>query len=89
MSAEHPTHEPKDASWYEKKDSHTLIYRGLAGICILLALVDVVFPKKGHFAYEEWWFFYGIFGFAAYSFIVISAKGLRKLISREEDYYDN
>lgn len=86
MSAEHPE---GTTPFLERKETHKKIYVGLIVVCALLLIPDLFVGKHGHFSYEEWPLFYGLFGFAAYSFIVITAKGLRKLISRKEDYYDN
>ena len=40
-----------------------------------------------NFDVEETPFIYGLFGFVVYAVIVFLAKGLRRLISRPEDYY--
>jgi hypothetical protein len=39
-------------------------------------------------ARQEYAGFYGVFGFAAFWLIVIAGKHLRKVLMREEDYYD-
>ena len=57
-------------------------------ICALLIVVDLFYHKHGHFTFEGWFGFYAFFGFLAYVFIVLSATQLRKLIKRDEDYYD-
>lgn len=57
-------------------------------ICAGLLLIDLFHHKHGHFVFEEWFGFYAIFGFLAYVFIVLSATQLRKILKRDEDYYD-
>ncbi|MEZ6195223.1 MAG: hypothetical protein R3F20_05805 [Planctomycetota bacterium] len=57
-------------------------------LCGLLAAAGLLVHWHAHFDFEAWPAFYGIYGFLGYSFIVFSAKGLRKLIKRPEDYYD-
>lgn len=57
------------------------------GLCGLFLLADLFYEKHPHFAVENWFGFYAFFGFAAYCFIVFSAKGLRRLLKRDEDYY--
>ena len=42
---------------------------------------------QGHDA-GPWFGFFAFFGFGAYVFIVLSAKALRRLIKRPEDYYE-
>ena len=37
---------------------------------------------------EGWFAFYGWYGFISCFFLVIAARGLRKLVMRDEDYYD-
>ena len=66
------------------------IFYGLVATCVVLAILDFA-PFGGHhphFDYESWPVFYGIYGFLAYSLIVTSAKGLRMIVKRDEDYYD-
>jgi purine-cytosine permease-like protein len=59
-------------------------------VCISLFCVDFFFHrhKVENISWENWYGFYAIYGFAAYTFIVIAAHGLRKLVMRKEDYYD-
>ena len=55
---------------------------------MLLALSDLVLHKHGHFGWENFFGSYSVFGFAAFFFIVMAGKQLRKLVMRDEDYYD-
>ena len=72
---------------YSKKFINFVVYT-LYALCAALLLFDVFYHKHGHFKFEEWFGFYAFYGFAAYMVIVLSAKQLRKLIKRDEDYYD-
>lgn len=56
-------------------------------ICAALAGFDVLHHRHVKFDVEETPFIYGLFGFAVYAAIVFFAKGLRRLISRPEDFY--
>ena len=60
----------------------------LYGLCVVLGAVGLLVDMHGHFDFESWPLFFGLFGFAGYTFIVFTAKGLRRLLKREEDYYD-
>ena len=60
----------------------------LAAICFALVLADPFYDKHAHFAWEGWFGFYGLFGFLTFCLIVLSGWPLRKLLSRDEDYYD-
>ncbi len=74
-------------NFYNKSVINFIVYT-LYALCAALLLVDVFHHKHGHFEFEEWFGFYALYGFAAYMFIVNSAKLLRKLVKRDEDYYD-
>ncbi len=57
-------------------------------ICVGLTIGDFMYHKHGHFEIENVPVFYGIFGFVAFVFVVFVGVALRKLIMRDEDYYD-
>lgn len=55
--------------------------------CIASLIAGFLIEHHPHFAFEAWPGFFALFGFAAYCFIVLSAKSLRPLLRREETYY--
>ncbi len=59
----------------------------LVVVCAALFVSDFFLNRHGHFEWENLYGFYGFFGFAAFYFIVIAAKNLRRLIGRDENYY--
>lgn len=62
---------------------------GLLGSLVLLLAIEPFVLKHPYFAWEKWFGFYAIFGFAACAVLVLGAKYiLRPLVKREEDYYD-
>ncbi|MDF1722814.1 MAG: hypothetical protein P1U65_19235 [Minwuia sp.] len=71
------------------------IYHVLIGVCVLLGLADVadliwhVYHKHGIYDVEYLPNFYGFYGLLGCIFLVLSAKQLRKVVMRDEDYYDN
>jgi len=65
-----------------------IIFWCTGGICALLALADLFVHKHVHFGFEGWFTFYGVFGFLSCFVLVMAARGLRKLVMRDEDYYD-
>ena len=75
--------------WLDDPGNVTKLTRLLVIVCAALLLADFFYHKHTHFAFENWFGFYAWYGFLAYCFIVLSAKGLRKLIKRDEDYYDS
>lgn len=73
-----------------KKFADWLFYSVL-GICVLLVVVDVAYQPEHshwHFDFESYDGFHAGFGFLAYVSIVTLAKGLRRIVKRKEDYYD-
>lgn len=77
--------------WLDSKKNANLVFWLLVLICAIVAVADLVFPWHSHYeaiAFEAWPFFYSIFGFVVFALIVLSGKPLRKLLKREEDYYD-
>ena len=56
-------------------------------ICAGLLGAELLYTKHPHFGFDGWFGFYPLAGFAAYCFIVLSAKALRPLLRRGENYY--
>lgn len=77
-------------SWLDKPANVRKLMILVVMICIGLFGVDFFFHRHGseNISWEGWYGFYAIYGFLAYTFIVIAAHGLRKLVMRKEDYYD-
>lgn len=71
------------------------IYHVLIAVCVLLGLTDVVnlvlhlYHHHAYFAIEDLPNFYGFYGLIGCIFLVLTAKQLRRVLMREEDYYDN
>ena len=75
--------------WLDKPSTTWLIIALLVISCIALFVVDFFYHKHGHFDFEYWPGFYAWYGFLSYCGIVLSAKFMRKLIGREENYYES
>jgi hypothetical protein len=62
-------------------------------ICGLLVAIGIGYQlttdafEHAHHGFETWPGFYGVFGFAAFVFIVYGGILLRRLVRRDEDYY--
>ena len=65
----------------------SLLLRGLYAVCAVLFLLDFILHRHTTHAWEDFTGFYAIFGFVAYVTIVLTAKQLRKILKRKEDYY--
>lgn len=74
--------------WLDEPGNVTRIYWWLCAACALLFVADGFYAKHPHFEAEQWFGFYGIFGFVACVALVLAAKALRRLLKRPEDYYD-
>ncbi len=56
-------------------------------LCAGIALLDMVIHKHG----DHWWNIFGFhsaYGFIACVILVLVAKAMRRVIMRDEDYYD-
>lgn len=55
--------------------------------CAALLIAECFYAKHPHFGFDGWFGFYPAAGFLAYCVIVLSAKALRPLLRRSENYY--
>jgi hypothetical protein len=85
---ESPQRHDEKTYWLDKPGSVTIIYRGVWGICALLALADFFYDHHSVFRFESFPVFYGLYGFIVCVGLVLGAKELRKILKRDEDYYD-
>ena len=80
--------------WLDEPKNVDKIVYGLYAICGLLLLVDVLdllgwgYHKHVHYDFEGWLGFYGFYGFFGSVGLVLVAKQMRKVLMRDEDYYD-
>ena len=65
-----------------------LLY-GFYAVCIVLLGLDLVHHRHVSHAWESLFGFYALFGFVACVVLVLVAKEMRKLLMRDEDYYDD
>lgn len=73
--------------WLDKPESVNLLIKLLIAACVISVLADFTYHKHAYYHFMELFAFDAVFGFAAYVGLVTSAKGLRKLVMRDEDYY--
>ena len=83
-----------NGDWLDKPGSTNVLYRILLASFAILLLADVLdmlgigYHKHAHYSIENVGGFYAVFGFAAYSFIVGAGWIWRRIVRRDEDYYD-
>ncbi len=78
--------------WLDDPKNVDKVFWALAFACALTFLADVILVvlhlRHPHWPWEAWPGFYGVSGFVAFWCIVIAGKHLRKVLMRDEDYYD-
>ena len=74
--------------WLDDPRSVTKIVWALVAVCAGLFGADALYHKHPHFAIEEVFGFFGIFGFVMCVVLVLTAKWMRTFLKRPEDYYD-
>ncbi len=74
--------------WLDQRRNVTKVFWGLVLLCAALGLADFFYDKHTVFAMEDVPTFFGIFGFVVCVGLVLGAKELRKILKRDEDYYD-
>ena len=82
---------PKEPiGWMDKPDVVKRLFLIFYVICGLLVVAELVLGKETAHPHEWEWIplFYVGSGFASFWFLVIVARGMRKLLIRPEDYYD-
>jgi hypothetical protein len=78
-----------DGYWVDRKGRMTLLYRGLWALCAVFAAADFFFAHHPVFKIEGFPVFYGLFGFIITMGLVLGARELRRIVRRDEDYYDH
>lgn len=82
-----PTTDPK-TWWLDKPANVTKLFRGLGVACALLIALDLVIHRHEDFGFATLFGFHGLYGFCACVALVLAAKQLRRVLMRDEDYYD-
>ena len=76
-----------DHRWLDEPRNVTRLVIGLTVLCGLALLADLFYAKHPHFPVEGWFGFYAWYGFLGSVGLVLAAKGLRRWLRRDEDYY--
>ncbi len=77
-----------DRRWLDEPRNVTRVVHALATLCALMFLADLFYTKKAYFDVEDLFGFYALYGFAGSVGLVLTAKALRPLLRRDEDYYE-
>lgn len=74
--------------WLDDMRNVHRIFWALVVVCAVLFLSDAIYEKHVILSFENWFGFYGLFGFLVSFALVLVARELRKILMRDEDYYD-
>jgi hypothetical protein len=74
--------------WIDDMRNVHKIFWALVVVCALLVLSDLFIHRHTDFFFQEWFGFFGFFGFFLSFGLVLTSKQLRKIVMRDEDYYD-
>jgi hypothetical protein len=74
--------------WLDEPRNVNRIVYGLAVLCALALVADFFYTKHPYFGVERWPGFYAVYGFVVSLALVLTAKQLRRLLRRDEDYYE-
>lgn len=78
----------KKQYFFDKPENLKRVLRVFYAVCAGLLLLDFFHHRHVTHAWENLWGFYGLFGFVACVVLVLAAKELRKVVMRDENYYD-
>lgn len=65
-----------------------LVVRGLTWTCVLLVALELLVHRHLSHDWEALFGFYALYGFVACVLLVLLAAEMRKLVMRDEDYYE-
>ena len=74
--------------WADNPVIQKRIRYSLYVICGLLVIVDLLVNRHTYLPVEDIPAFFAFYGFASLVGLVVVAKALRKLVARNEDYYE-
>lgn len=74
--------------WLDNPRNVDRVFWLLCAVCALLVVIDLLLHRHVHFGWEGNAGIYGAIGFVAFYLIVLSGKYLRKVLKRDEDYYE-
>lgn len=86
--SDHPKNPDEKPGWADKPKNVQRIWYGLIAICVLLFFADFFVEKHPYFDIENVPNFYGFYGFVGCVVLVLAAAQMRKVIMRDEDYYE-
>ncbi len=77
-----------DKGFFDRPETVTRIIQVLLAVSALSVVADFFYHKHVDYDFQGWIGFDAIYGFIACVALVLSAKQLRRILMRDEDYYD-
>jgi len=74
--------------FFDKPENIAKILKVFYVICILLVAADFIVHRHIYHDWENIPAFYAVYGFVGCVILVLIAKAMRKVLMKEEDYYD-
>lgn len=74
--------------WADRPEIRQRIRYGLYAVCVLLLLAELVVNRHTVMPLENLPAFYPLYGFLSLITVVLLSKGLRRLVGRSEEYYE-
>ena len=65
-----------------------LLFKVFYALCAVVAVLDLVIHRHEAHSWERLLAFYPLFGFVGIVILVYTAKQMRRVLMRPEDYYD-
>jgi hypothetical protein len=73
--------------WLDSQENVTKLFRGLLTVGLALVAADLVVHRHDEIGFAAWLGFYAFYGFVACVALVLTAKAMRRVLKRPEDYY--
>ena len=87
MNKEHDNTDGRKYLFDDAKNVRRVVL-GLVIVCVALFVGDFLVHRHISHVAERLWGFYAIYGFVACVVLVLLATQMRRILMREEDYYD-
>ena len=89
MGPQEPNQDEK-SYWLDQPRNVNKIIYALVAACTAVVLADLFYHKEHtEYAFQSWIGFDAFYGFVCCVFLVLAAKQLRRVLMRDEDYYDD
>jgi hypothetical protein len=81
--------EPEKTYLFDNPRNVKALIYALYVVCLVLFGLDFVIERHGDHPLEALYGFYAIYSFVCCVFLVLTAKEMRKIVRRRDDYYDD